>query len=32
MKKIERHKDLFLIEDFLSSEECEQYINFGNSR
>lgn len=32
MKKIELHKDLFLIEYFLSSEECEQYINFGNSR
>ena len=32
MKKIELHKDLFLVEDFLTSEECDHYINFGNSQ
>lgn len=32
MKKIELHKDLFIIEDFLSSEECDHYINFSNTQ
>ncbi|WP_458628743.1 hypothetical protein [Winogradskyella sp. PC D3.3] len=31
MKKIERYKDLFIVEYFLTSEECDYYINFGNS-
>ena len=27
MKKIELHKEIFLIEDFLTHEECKHYIN-----
>jgi len=32
MKKIELHKDLFLIEDFLTTKECDYYINFSNTK
>ncbi|MEM9678899.1 MAG: 2OG-Fe(II) oxygenase [Bacteroidota bacterium] len=32
MKKIELHKDLFLVEDFLSADECQSYINFSQTQ
>ncbi|WP_299891576.1 2OG-Fe(II) oxygenase [uncultured Lacinutrix sp.] len=32
MKKIELHKDIFLIKDFLSQEECEAYITFSETQ
>lgn len=29
MKKVELHKEIFLVEDFLTHEECQHYINTG---
>lgn len=32
MKKIELHKDIFVIKNFLTPEECDNYINFSNTK
>jgi hypothetical protein len=29
MKKVELHKEIFLVEDFLTNEDCQNYINTG---
>ncbi|AUC75172.1 prolyl hydroxylase family protein [Olleya sp. Bg11-27] len=31
MKRIDLHRDIFIIEDFLTSDECELYINYSST-
>jgi len=32
MEKIELHENIFFVKNFLTSDECDYYINFGNTK
>jgi len=32
MEKIELHENIFFVKNFLTPDECESYINFGNTK